>query len=339
MRDLIVVHPDFDGVWPFAADHFRALWPQTDFIRQGNGDQRRLGEVVQQRANITRLVVLGTLVTLDCLRGFSALEEATFQGAAYKQSLNKECKNFLTENSIAFYDHPSEGFWAQTVAEFALGLTLCGLRRIPQLHHDIIHNQRAWHYEPIQGRKIPGGRGEQFGDNPTFSNGTLCGKRVRIVGAGNIGSRYASFASILGADVAAWDPFTTEPSFHLAKSRQVFHLEELMSDAEIFAPMVPLNKSTVNLVKATHINALPLGCLVVLVTRARICDFDAIRQRVLADEISLAADVWDHEPLSLDDPLLGRHNVIHTPHCAGRTIDANKAWAEKLAAQFKSRGK
>ena len=59
-----------------------------------------------------------------------------------------------------------------------------------------------------------------------------------------------------------------------------------------------------------------------------------LRARVLADELSLAADVWDVEPLPLDDLLLGRHNVVHTPHNAGRTLDANRAWAETLAAQF-----
>ena len=108
-----------------------------------------------------------------------------------------------------------------------------------------------------------------------------------------------------------------------------------MEDADIFVPMVPLTKTTGGLVQAEHIDALPKGCLVVMVTRAKICDTDAIRRRVMADELSLAADVWDQEPLPLGDPLLGRHNVVHTPHNAGRTIDANKLWAEKLAVQFR----
>jgi phosphoglycerate dehydrogenase-like enzyme len=107
-----------------------------------------------------------------------------------------------------------------------------------------------------------------------------------------------------------------------------------VQDAEILAPMVPLTDSTRGLVKAEHIEALPKGCLVVLVTRARICDTATLRRRVLAEELSLAADVWDVEPLPLDDPLLGRPNVVHTPHNAGRTIDANRAWAAKLAEQF-----
>jgi phosphoglycerate dehydrogenase-like enzyme len=69
-------------------------------------------------------------------------------------------------------------------------------------------------------------------------------------------------------------------------------------------------------------------------TRAHVVDTEALRRRVLADELGLAADVFDVEPLPLNDPLLGRSNVVHTPHNAGRTIDANRRWAEMLAEQF-----
>lgn len=334
MGDLIVVHAKFDGVWPFAADHFHTLWEKADFIRVAHGDERSLGEIVKDPSKVTRLVTLGIAVTLDCIQRFSELREATFQGI-YGQLLGNGCSEYLTKSGVIIYDHPSEGYWSQAVAEFGLGLTICGLRRIPQLHREIIHSQVPWDYEPPSGRGQAGARGHQFGDDPEFSNGTLCGKKVRIVGAGNIASRYSSFASMLGADVASWDPFATEPNFHRAGSRRVYHLEQLVADAEIFVPMVPLTESTRGLVEARHIDILPEGCLVVMVTRARICDTEAIRRRVMADELSLAADVWDKEPLPLDDPLLGRPNVVHTPHSAGRTIDANKTWAEKLAVQFK----
>jgi phosphoglycerate dehydrogenase-like enzyme len=67
-------------------------------------------------------------------------------------------------------------------------------------------------------------------------------------------------------------------------------------------------------------------------------DMTPLRERVLADELALAADVWDVESLPLDDPPLGRQNVVHTPHIAGRTRDANLARAENLAAQFDPSG-
>ena len=54
-------------------------------------------------------------------------------------------------------------------------------------------------------------------------------------------------------------------------------------------------------------------------------------------ELALAADVFDQEPLPLDSPLLGRHNVVHTPHPAGRTRDANHAFADDAIARFEPR--
>jgi len=98
--------------------------------------------------------------------------------------------------------------------------------------------------------------------------------------------------------------------------------------------MVPLTDQTKLLVTAEHIRALPKGCMVVLVTRAGICDMEALHERVLDDELSLAADVFDIEPVPLNDPLLGRHNVVHTPHLAGRTTRANQRWGEMLLEQF-----
>ena len=337
MSSLITVAPDFDLSWPFAADHFHQLWQQegeVQFIRLEHGDNRKLGQIVLDTTDIQRLACLGVTVTLDCLKTFTDLQEATFQGS-YRSNLDGDnLPAYLEEAKIKVYNQTSEGFWGQSVSEYGLALTLCGLRRIPQLHHEIITNLEPWNYNPPENKGLPGARGHQFGDNPNFTSGTIAGKRVRIVGAGNIGSRYASFVNMLGADVATWDPFASEPCFHRAGTRKEWHLNNLVQDADIFVPMVPLSNSTRGIVTADHINALPKGCLVVLVTRALICDIEAVRKRVLADELSLAADVWDIEPLPLDDPLLGRHNVVHTPHNAGRTIDANHAWAEKLVVQF-----
>ena len=336
MRSLIAVHPDFDAVWPFAADHFHELWKKqgpVDFLRVDHGENRMLSELIEDCATVRRVAVLGVTVTPACIEAFIDLEEATFQGS-YGSNIDSEFDSALVKRGIKVYNHPSEGFWGASVSEFGLALTLCGLRRIPQLHHEILTGLKPWDYDPPEGKGKPGVRGHQFGDDSTFTSGTLEGKRVRIVGAGNIASRYASFATALGADVAAWDPFASEPCFHRSGTRRLFHLEELIHDAEIFAPMVPLNETTREIVNSSHINALPKGCLVVLVTRANICDMQAIRHRVLSDELSLAADVWDVEPLPLSDPLLGRHNVVHTPHNAGRTIDANKFWSEKLVMQF-----
>ncbi|NJN84138.1 MAG: hydroxyacid dehydrogenase [Caldilineaceae bacterium] len=336
MKSLIVVHAEFEAHWPFVADHWLERWSdqgETELIRLARGDRRTVQEGVVAPQQVTRLACLG--VPVDdaedgaCLADFSALREAAFANAYGHGNLSETCRAALRSRGVRVYTQVSEGFWGESVAEFALALTICGLRRIPQLYHEMLADHAAWDRYAPENNQGPGQLGAQFSDDVRFANGTITGKRVRIVGAGNIGSRYASFASMMGAEVAAWDPFAPEPNFHRAGSRREWHLGSLVQDAEIFAPMLPISDSTRGLITASHIDALPTGCLVVLATRAGICDVPALRRRVLADELTLAADVFDIEPLPLGDPLLGRHNVVHTPHIAGRTRDANVQWVER----------
>ncbi len=331
MYSSILVHPNFDAVYPWAADHAHRLWSAqgvVEFIRAEPQDVRPAGEILSEPSKVTRLLTLGVPVTRSCMETLTQLREIGLDEVA------PETSTLMRERGVRLIIQPSQGFWGQSVAEFGLALTLCGLRRIPQTHHDIISSHDAWNYSPPEGIGRPGARGIQFGDDARFSSGTLAGKRVRVVGAGNIASRYASFASMVGAEVAAWDPFASEPCFHRAGARREYFLDRLVQDAEIFAPMLPLTEKTRGIVTATHIEALPVGCLVVLITRAEICDTSALRCRVLNDELSLAADVFAIEPVPLNDPLLGRHNVVHTPHNAGRTIDANRNYAQALIDQF-----
>jgi phosphoglycerate dehydrogenase-like enzyme len=335
MSSAILVHPDIEITWPFAASYAQRRWSESSsvaFLRLEHTDKRPVGEVLLEPQTITRLISMGVPLTEACLAKMPALKEVAL--LSHYGSHSTSLDEVLKTRGIRRYSHTSEGFWGQSVSEFGLALTLCGLRRIPQLHHEIITNLSPWDYDPEGGVGRPDGRGHQFGDDVNFTNGTLAGKRVRIVGAGNIASRYASFAHFMGADVAAWDPFASEPNFHRAGSRREYHLDRLVQDAEIFVPMVPLMDSTKGIVTAEHINALPKGCLMVLVTRAGICDVPALRRRVLNNELALAADVFDIEPLPLNDPLLGRPNVVHTPHNAGRTQQANESWIEAILTQF-----
>ena len=336
MTSLIAVHPVFEATWPFVADHLLTLWQRqgpVQLVRLADDDQRPLHAAVPDLTKIERLITLCVSVTVETLSRLPKLGEAALM-REYGPLGDSAVEAVLKARGIKTYQHLSEGFWGPSVSEFGLALTLNGLRRIPQTYTAMMRSHDVWRYEPPGGHGRPGARGAQFGDDSHFTNGTVEGKRVRIVGAGNIASRYASVMHMLGADVAAWDPFAAEPAFHRAGARREHYLERLVQDADIFAPMVPLMDSTRGLVTRQHIYALPKGCLVILVTRALICDMVALRERVLADEIALGADVFDVEPLRLDDPLLGRPNVVHTPHNAGRTKEANFRWAHMLIEQF-----
>ncbi len=328
-RSAILVHPDFDAEWPFVADDLQAIWTQqgrVEFIRSSGPFGGRLGNT----SGIARLALLGVPVAPDELKDFPDLTTVSRPPNADEAWIEN-----VRARGVAVVEARGQGFWGQSVSEFALGLVLCALRRIPQTHEAVRRADfRAWDYAPPDGTGRPGGRGQQFGDDPRFVNGTISGKRVRVVGMGNIGSRFSSYANMLGAEVAAWDPLAPDPCFHRAGTKRVKALEQLLPDAEIFAPMMPLVSATRGLITAEHIDRLPRGSLVVMVTRAEICDMTALRRRVIAGELALASDVFDVEPLPAEDPLLQCAHVIHTPHNAGRTREANRALAENLSEEF-----
>jgi phosphoglycerate dehydrogenase-like enzyme len=337
MTRFIIVDPLFEDVWPLAAEHLHAIWQRhgsVEFIRLESQQETPLSDAVSDPDDITQLVSLGVRVKDDRLRAFSNLQEA-FVMTTSMYSIDETLATALRERGVTVHDHTNEGFWSESVSEFGIALTINALRRLPQKYRAMIETHDPWDLDKLD-NEVPEARGHQFADDPGFVNGTVADKQVRVAGVGNIGSRYASIADSLGADVTAYDPYADEPCFHRSGARRVHSLTELVHDADIFAPTVPLTEATRGLITVEHIDALPKGCIVVLITRAEVCDMDAIRQRVLADEIILAADVWDEEPLPLDDPLLGRDNVIHTPHIAGRTENANRRWAEHLIAKFRS---
>ena len=333
VRSVICVHRQFERSWPYAADHWQRCWQQTggcELIRTAETDATPAG-LVADPASVRRLVLLGFALGDDGLDRFTSLEECYLDWQRGPQAAVAGAQ----ARGVSFVPHRVDIYWGQTVAEYALAMTICGLRRIPQNHTAMQTSLAPWDYSPEASTIGP--RGGQFGDDPRFCNGTVAGKRVRVVGVGNIGARYASWCAALGADVAIWDPFAPDASFVVAGAERRFHVEELVADAEIFVPMVPLIDSTRGLITAELIDALPMHGLVVQVTRARVCDTEALYRRVLNDELALAADVFDEEPLPLDSPLLGRHNVVHTPHAAGRTRDANHAFADDAIARFRPR--
>ena len=160
--------PAFDVAWPFVAEAFRTQWQARgplDCVRLEVDDARAVHEVVADPASVTRLVVLGVPFTADSVTAFGGLREAALPEPYGEQETAEQ----LRAAGVEVHRHDSEGFWGQSVAEFGLALTLCGLRRIPQLHHQILTDLAPWDYDPPDGVPRPGGRGHQYGDDPRFT--------------------------------------------------------------------------------------------------------------------------------------------------------------------------
>jgi phosphoglycerate dehydrogenase-like enzyme len=212
--------------------------------------------------------------------------------------------------------------WGQSVAETALGLALGALRQIPHWHCCMAQREPLWKFPYAQ-----------FCDNPDFVNGDLGTKQVGVIGLGAIGSRVARWCVALGSAVRGFDPFVPEATVQ-GWGIEPVALDRLVDESEVVFVLVPPTPSAKHLLNRERIGRLRQGALVIAVTRAHAIDMAALRERILADELAGAFDVYDLEPLPPDDPLRGRANVVHTPHIAGRTRDANWRVADLIADDF-----
>ncbi len=222
--------------------------------------------------------------------------------------------------------------WGQSVAEVALLLALAALRRLPQWHAELASGARSFEYEA-----------QQYCDATGFANGELGTKRVGVIGLGQIGGRVARWCVALGRDAATgpglegqvlgYDPYLPDGMAEGWGVRRV-DVDALVAECEVLFVTVPPTPSATLLLDRERIGRLRRGALVVIVTRARAVDMGALRERVVADELAAALDVYDVEPLPADDPLRGRANVVHTPHIAGRTREANLRTADLIVEDF-----
>ncbi|MDA1139925.1 MAG: NAD(P)-dependent oxidoreductase [Planctomycetota bacterium] len=226
----------------------------------------------------------------------------------------------LQEHGIAVID-ATRG-WAQSVAECAFALALCALRGIPQWHCRMSAREPLWVYEA-----------SQFCDNSNFVNGELGTKNVGVMGLGQIGRRIAQWCVALGAEVAGFDPYLPQELLAQWQVSKV-DLDALVDSADIVFVAIPPTPSSKGILNRERIGRLRKGALVNIITRAHSVDMAALRERILANELIGAFDVYDVEPLPVDDPLRNRANVVHTPHIAGRTRDANIRVADIIADDF-----
>jgi phosphoglycerate dehydrogenase-like enzyme len=143
-----------------------------------------------------------------------------------------------------------------------------------------------------------------------FTDG-LRGRRVVILGAGDIGGRVAAVARVFDASVAVVGR-TARDGVH-----SLTELPDLLPDAEIVVIALPNTPETAGLVDAAFLAALPDRALVVNVSRGALVDTGALTAELVAGRLFAFLDVVDVEPLPAQHPLWSAPNVVITPHVGG----------------------
>ena len=141
----------------------------------------------------------------------------------------------------------------------------------------------------------------------------LDGKRVLVLGAGDIATHIADALAVFGAEIT-FVARTARDGI-----RGIDELPSLLPDADILAIALPLTDETSGLIDADALAALPDGAIVANVARGAIVDSEALTAQTTAGRLRAFLDVTDPEPLPADHPLWQAPNVVITPHVGGGT--------------------
>ena len=219
-----------------------------------------------------------------------------------------------TRRGIAVFNAPFSN--TRSVAELVLAQAILLLRGIPE--KNAVAHRGGWQKSAKNSYEIRG-------------------KKLGIIGYGNIGTQFSVLAESLGMEVYFYDVVSKLP---LGNATQVGSLKELLNLSDVVSLHVPETPATRYMFGAEQFAQMKPGSILMNASRGTVVDIDALAESIRSGKLLGAAiDVFPVEPKSNEEefvsPLREFDNVILTPHIGGSTIEAQenigREVAEKLA--------
>lgn len=170
-------------------------------------------------------------------------------------------------------------------------------------------------------------------DRSSFSGQELNGKTLGVVGFGRVGRIVAARAQAFGMDVLGYDPYVSEV---VAKDTGIslVDLHDLLAGSDYVTLHTALSPETEHLINADTLGLMKRGAVLVNAARGGLIDSHAVAAALDSGQLrSVAIDVFDQEPPSPQDPLVGHPRVVHTPHLAASTEEAQRDIAIQVVEQ------
>lgn len=192
------------------------------------------------------------------------------------------------------------GYGGQAVAQYAFGLLLelChnNRNRIKDVRNDLwkveINYWKDWAGSVIE----------------------LSGKTLGILGLGDIGRYMAIMAKGFGMKVIYYSRNKKPSADGLA---EYVSLETLYKEADVISLHMPLNEENYHLLDDEAFGQMKEGVILINTARGALIDEGALVRALENQKVYAAGlDVLEHEPLTMDNPLMKFENCVITPHLA-----------------------
>ena len=182
---------------------------------------------------------------------------------------------------------------------------------------------------PFSNKLVQSGRWEV---PPIVPLRRLESQTLGLIGFGNIPRALTPKAKAFGFKVLTHDPFVKTDALAAAGVEGV-SFDELLARSDFVSVHAPLLPSTRGLMNAAVFAKMKKGAYLINTARGPLVDEPALIAALDSGQLGGAGlDVVTTEPLGKDSPLLGRDNVILTPHTAFYSVEALEELQTKCAS-------
>lgn len=200
----------------------------------------------------------------------------------------------------------------QEVSDHAMALLLALARKIP-----------------FSNKLVQAGRWEMPAVAPLRR---IEGQTLGLIGFGNIPRALAPKAKAFGLRVIAHDPYVAK-NVLASYAVEGVSFDELLATSDLISVHAPLTPATRGLINAAAFAKMKKGVLLVNTARGPLIDEPALLAALDSGQVGAAGlDVIATEPPPANSPLLGRDNLILTPHTGFYSVEALKELQTKCAS-------
>lgn len=201
---------------------------------------------------------------------------------------------------------------ANTIAavELTMAHMLSCMRKFPYAHNQL-KQDRIWKREDWYGNE-------------------LYGKKLGVIGFGNIGHRVALRAKSFEMDVVTYDPYIPSTKATDLGINYTNNFDDILN-CDIITIHTPKNQETLNMIGEEEIAKMKDGVVLINCARGGLYNEDALINNLKTGKIAMAGiDVFIKEP-AIDHPLLDLPNVTVTAHLGANTKESQKQIAIQAA--------
>ena len=165
-----------------------------------------------------------------------------------------------------------------------------------------------------------------------FMGTELKGKKLGVVGFGNIGQRVAEMASVIGMKIITNSNSASDEDLSKLGASKV-STEQLLIDSDIVSLHTKLNENTKNMLNKSSIATMKSTAVIINCARGGLINEADLKDSLNNDVIAGAAiDVYEKEPAT-ENVMFGAKNLLLTPHLGASSKEAQSNVAIDVANQ------